>query len=147
MLLGVAKAELVQFKIRVNHLVALGGSDIIPLVNQAWDRSFANDVTNKKAIAERGWGPLNQNVLLHEEIANTGSLAHNQQNNPALTLPGKLNISDGTSGRIFLAVLQHDLKHGGQERHQNLHKGETIQETFAKAKKIYSTILIRRLIH
>jgi hypothetical protein len=148
MLLGVAKAELVQFKIRVNLPFALGGSNIIPLGNQAWDGSFANVVTSKKAIADRGWDPLNRNILLHKEIANTGSIAHNQQHDPALTLPGKLNISDGTSGRIFLAMLKHDLKYGGRERHQeNLHKGETIQETFVKAKKMSSTIMICRQIH
>jgi hypothetical protein len=94
MLLGVAKAELVQFKIRVNLPVALGGSNIIPLVNQAWDNLFANVVTNKKAIADRGWGPLNQNILVRKEIAKTGLIAHNQQLDPALMLPGKLKMED-----------------------------------------------------
>ena len=32
-------------------------SDIIPIVNYAWARSFNNVSTNKKAIRDRGWGP------------------------------------------------------------------------------------------
>ena len=39
---------------------------IIVLVNQAWAQSFARSRTNtKKAIADRGWYPLNQNLLLN----------------------------------------------------------------------------------
>ena len=42
--------------------------DIIPIVNYAWARSFNNFITNKKAIRDRGWGPLNKILLQHPEI-------------------------------------------------------------------------------
>ena len=45
-------------------------TDIIPIVNYAWDRSFARVRTNLKAIRDRGWGPLNQILLSHPEIIN-----------------------------------------------------------------------------
>ena len=46
-------------------------TDIIPIVNYAWKRSFAKVDTNKKAIAARGWGPLNYNLLTNSQIQPT----------------------------------------------------------------------------
>jgi len=34
----------------------------------SWGKRFARLCTNKKAVAERGWGPLNYNCLLNPEI-------------------------------------------------------------------------------
>ena len=43
-------------------------SDIVPIVNSAWSKSFANVDNNVKAIRDRGWGPLTRNLLQHPEI-------------------------------------------------------------------------------
>jgi len=43
-------------------------TDIIPIVNFAWEKSFNRVDTNLKAIRERGWGPLNRLLLTHPEI-------------------------------------------------------------------------------
>jgi hypothetical protein len=43
-------------------------TDIIPIVNVANAKSFANVKTNKHAIATRGWFPYNRNLLLHPDI-------------------------------------------------------------------------------
>ena len=42
--------------------------DIPIIVKSAWYKSFAIIPNNKKAIAERGWFPLNRNLLCHPEI-------------------------------------------------------------------------------
>ena len=45
---------------------------LIWLVLKAWDEHFAHIATNQQAVvAERGWGPLNNNLLLHPEIQAT----------------------------------------------------------------------------
>jgi hypothetical protein len=46
-------------------------SDIIPIVNYAWNYSFADIKGNKEAIVQRGWYPLNKNLLLNKEIRKT----------------------------------------------------------------------------
>ena len=46
-------------------------TDIIPLINYAWEHSVAKVAGNKKAICERGWFPFNQNLLLHPELMQT----------------------------------------------------------------------------
>ncbi len=76
---GCFKLALTRYKrelLRRNELVdaefaIYKGGDITYIVSQAWANSFAWVVTNKKAIAERGWGPFNNNCLLHPEIAAT----------------------------------------------------------------------------
>jgi len=51
--------------------ITIEPSDIMLLVNDAWNKSFAKVATNKKAIAERGWFPYNRKLLQHPDIATT----------------------------------------------------------------------------
>ena len=64
-----AKQDLFTFKLKYG---VSGGSlqptDLIPLINRTLKSSFGHICTNKKAIAEWGWNPLNQNLLLNLEI-------------------------------------------------------------------------------
>ena len=46
-------------------------TDIIPLINKYWVHSFAEVESNKKSIAERGWFPYNQNLLMHKQLRDT----------------------------------------------------------------------------
>ena len=43
-------------------------TDIIPMVNKAWPVSFGCEITNKKAICDRGWYPYNRNLLNNEDL-------------------------------------------------------------------------------
>ena len=46
-------------------------TDIIPLINKSWHSSFARIDKNRNAICERGWFPLNRNLLTMPEIRST----------------------------------------------------------------------------
>ena len=46
-------------------------TDIIPLTNKYWVNSFAEVESNKKSIAEHGWFPYNQNLLMHKQLRDT----------------------------------------------------------------------------
>ena len=46
-------------------------TDIIPLTNKYWVNSFDEVESNKKSIAERGWFPYNQNLLMHKQLRDT----------------------------------------------------------------------------
>jgi hypothetical protein len=61
-------------------------TDIMPLVNEAWGKSFARRESNKKAISARGWNPLNRGCLKDPEVLAT---------KPA---PKVLTEGGGTSG-------------------------------------------------
>jgi hypothetical protein len=46
-------------------------TDIIIIINAAWNKSFADIKGNKEAIIQRGWFPLNRNLLLLPELRQT----------------------------------------------------------------------------
>ena len=75
---GTAKKLLAQEKRKIlEKKIAMGGkkrietTDIVPMCNRVFLKSFANIKGNKHAIALGGWNPLNRNVLLHPEIVKT----------------------------------------------------------------------------
>ena len=43
-------------------------SDIIPIINFAWSKSFANVENNVKAIRDQGWVPLTSTILQYPVI-------------------------------------------------------------------------------
>ena len=45
--------------------------EIIPLLNTAWGGYFGRPISNKKSIADRGWNPLNRNILLDSTLRST----------------------------------------------------------------------------
>jgi hypothetical protein len=158
MLLGNAKKDLVNFKIQHNIPLHLTAKDIVPLINKAWYPSFANKTTNRKAIAARGWNPLNRNLLLHPEIkvgsgnstyrGETEDSTSEENDEVANTVPLLLNCTEGISGMCFQKMLQHYMRNGGIDQNQeNLRRGESIQETFLKAKRMSSSVMIRRGVH
>ena len=67
--LNKAKREL--YNNRINSCMEdmhLTKTDIVPLVRKCWGPSFCNVNANRRAIARRGWGPYNRNLLLHPTI-------------------------------------------------------------------------------
>ena len=74
MALKKCKRDLLLAHKEKHHAVfAVEKEDIVDLVFKAWDESFAHIATNQKAVAERGWDPLNNNLLLHPEIQLTST--------------------------------------------------------------------------
>jgi hypothetical protein len=76
--LVIAKRELVREKQDAGEEGKLTKSDIVPLVNKAFPRSFGKEEGNRHAIAERGWNPLNRGCLTNPEIIAT-KVARNTQ--------------------------------------------------------------------
>ena len=49
----------------------LQDTDLIPMINYAWKHSFARIDKNKNAISDRGWNPLNRNILTDRDLRAT----------------------------------------------------------------------------
>jgi hypothetical protein len=63
---GAYKIELVKAKrqyLEYRNQPKFEPTDIVPLVNMAFEKSFGNQKNAVKAIADRGWNPLNYNIL------------------------------------------------------------------------------------
>jgi hypothetical protein len=85
---------------------AIEKSDVVKLVALAWKESFAQKQTNMKAIAARGWNPLNYNILLHPEIqvsktAQGGAVPSFTSKLTSTILPSNLNLSQGLAGTLM----------------------------------------------
>ena len=65
------KIKLVKVKEKLCIMPTIDAHKIIPLINAAWKRSFAQVTHNKKAISERGWNPYNRNCLLNADVRAT----------------------------------------------------------------------------
>ena len=65
------KRKLVQAKEKMSLPGKLVATDLIPLINRAWSKSFARKEKNKIAIADRGWNPYNRILLLDPSIRAT----------------------------------------------------------------------------
>jgi hypothetical protein len=129
----------------------------MPLINYAWDDTFGNIPTNRKAIAVRGWNPLNRNLLLDPEISNTtinNFVSYEETNTQQeeeyddFNLPSIFNTTKGASGGTFEKLVQHVLRNGGIENNKkNLEKGVNIQETLTQAKRLSSGVMVKHSIH
>ena len=78
-----------------NHSV----TDIIPLINKSWSTSFSRIEKNQKAIADRGWFPLNRNLLMIPEIRATMTANERQieTGSSSIILPNKSPVKQQVS--------------------------------------------------
>ena len=67
MLLTEPKELLMAFLAKRGRPMRMCKEYVIPLIINAWPKCFGNERTNKKAIAEHGWGALNWVLLNHPE--------------------------------------------------------------------------------
>lgn len=64
-----AKRELYEERMNAcQHDMHLLQTDIVPLVRRRWGPSFGDAAAARRAIAQRGWDPYNQNLLLNPII-------------------------------------------------------------------------------
>jgi hypothetical protein len=63
-----ANADTVRRNIRAGLPATIECSDIVSIVNIAWQKSFSRFDTNLQAISERWWGALNYVLLDHREL-------------------------------------------------------------------------------
>ena len=77
-------------------------SDILPSINIIWSKSFGRIRTNKKAISDRGWNPLNRRLLYDPEILKTRIITDItptiEPSDDIITAPGCANTMTSTIG-------------------------------------------------
>jgi len=162
------KAKLILFKAQHNLPLTLNASDIIPLAVKAWYASFAKPNLVTKAVADRGWNPLNYALLKHPEIlATKRALARNKEiattetngtvpNSLNATVKQKdgdnfvieINLGKGTAKQCMSMLVEMALRNGGIEsRGEELETGEQIMGDLSKLTKWTSGHLIKQGFH
>jgi len=90
MALTVEKQKLLEQKAKLLMESRIDRHDAVGLVHRAWEKSFAKKDSNKRAIAERGWNPLNYNLLDHEEL-------HRMRDNTPIENAYQLSMIEGVT--------------------------------------------------
>ena len=120
----------------------------------AWPKSFGRKEAAKRAIAERGWNPLNYNLLLKPEIVRTKPLQPKQQQ-PSIestsSTPGSadsnqlsenilstINTTSGIASDIVDLLVLQEMKNCG--RREAIKKRRSEQEVRQNGIKKLSTI-------
>ena len=114
-------------------------TDIILIINYAWSRSFNNINTNKKAIRDRGWGPLNKILLWYPEIACSKPSPGIQETQDNLANNKDINIQDSspsfskdTAPKVEIGYIYFNFNPG--------YAGEVIQTILKKAQRDEQTL-------
>ena len=87
-----AKQDLIDKKKVKQMIPTIYPYKIIPLINTAWAQSFARPSSNKKAIAERGWYPLNRNLLLNNTLRTTMTKSDKEIEIPRALFPETVSL-------------------------------------------------------
>jgi len=134
-------------------------SDIIPMLNMAFEKSFANVKYARTAIAQRGWYPLTYNLLEHPEIKpvrpSNNSTAAAPDMTPAMAAAGtrhtvvtpsesgetsllSINISQGAAENFFDVLLLQEMQNRGRKEAMDKKKAEqdVTEDTYGKLKKM-----------
>lgn len=132
-----AKRNLVEKKESWGLEGTIEKTDIVSIVTYAWERSFARQSTNIKAVAERGWGPLNYNLLLHPEI----NLTNNNTNRLVSAIqPEELNLTEGLSGTLTNKIVlfrNREAARTGENATELLRqRKKTAQEAIAQGRRL-----------
>jgi len=110
-------------------------TNIVPLVNKAFPLSFGNQKSAIKAIAHRGWNPLNLNRLTvlpdKKDVVDL--------NNEPLKPTYGLNISNGNSSHYLDLLIEEKIKNEGRKKKFEEMKKEqkTSQQKIESLKKTY----------
>lgn len=104
------KAEIVAYKcIHQSGRPDVITEDILSIVSEGFDESFANVEGNMKAIRKRGWNPLNRNLLLHPEILSTMNEEDHQWVAEFGLMP-KSNVTSRPDSHLMWLLSSFDMK-------------------------------------
>ena len=113
-----AKEDLMTFKLQRGMTPKLNCTDIVPLLNVAWNKSFAQVTNNRRAVAKRGWYPPTKKVLqdpilfdLQHECTLEQDKVPDFLNIDALT--ESINISGGKAASVIDTLLSHTARKEG----------------------------------
>ena len=146
MALTVEKQNLLEKKTKLCLDTKIERHDAVGLVHRAWLKSFAKRESNQRAIAERGWNPLNYNLLDHEELHKT------RDNNPVKNAnelsaingimvadPTTLNLSSDVARTMMDKIVDYKIREKALETARKGQEEDFIkkrQEIFDKCSKM-----------
>ena len=93
-------------------------TDIVPLVNKAFPPSFGNQKSAINAVAQRGWNPLNFNLLttLPDKMDVVNLTGTTSSSSTQRELPTLLNVSAGSANYYLDLLIEEEMKNEGRKK-------------------------------
>jgi hypothetical protein len=154
MALKEAKRKILEHKFQFRLPLKILKTDVVPLVHQAFLKSFARKETNVKAASDRGWRYLNYRLLANPLIAERpkestsviAAVEKAQMNNIHPLSLEDLNTEDGTARASLDRLIEAEIRK--RARKDGIEKSAETDEDRAKAimeghKKLTSGTMFR----
>ena len=152
-----SKETLVKEKLQLGLPVTIDKTDIIPLCNKAWPKSFGAGIArNLKALSDRGHNPLNRALLMHPDILSTrAEIIDVDEEQPAphrhaRGLPSffvdveSLNMNTGFAAECMDTIFHSDCKEKSKERRKRSREnGEAVAASLDRTKKLTAGIVFQ----
>jgi hypothetical protein len=138
------KAQLLERKQEMRLPFRIERHDAVRLTHRAWNHSFARVDSNKKAVVERGWGPLTYNLLDNEELTRKKdnkavssayqlALLHGKEN----VDPSILNFDAGTSKTVMDRIVESKIR----DRALNRARTEQVEAIQTQRMEVFHTCM------
>mmetsp|Transcript_22655 Transcript_22655/g.49064 ORF Transcript_22655/g.49064 Transcript_22655/m.49064 type:complete len:174 (-) Transcript_22655:369-890(-) len=138
----------------VSHTrLSLEPTDIIPLLNWIFHKSYGDERSNRKAVADRGWYPANRKLLEHKELVDDSATCAAPEVKDSSELSGNstvsLNVCGGMAGYCLDRMITGTARSSVAKRAANerKRKGGTVVENLKEAKRLPLGVLASHGIH
>mmetsp|Transcript_25507 Transcript_25507/g.46122 ORF Transcript_25507/g.46122 Transcript_25507/m.46122 type:complete len:210 (-) Transcript_25507:377-1006(-) len=138
----------------VSHTrLSLEPTDIIPLLNRIFHKSYGDERSNRKAVADRGWYPANQKLLEHKELVDDSAACAAPESKDSSESSGistvSLNVCGGMAGDCLDRMITGMARSSVAKRvaNERKRKGGTVVENLKEAKRLPSGVLAKHGIH
>ena len=143
------KQQIFQRKRELMQNPSIRHTDIVPIVKYACSKSFFKTKSNKRAITDRGWNPLNRALLQHPAVLKTRSIGEGTDilstDDDIVTVPNSLNWDTGTSAEILDRILIKQNNDASRKRHlEKIRLAEMATASVQRTTKLTSGQLFRR---
>ena len=114
----------------------IGPMGIIPLINRVFHNSYGRINSNLKAVADRGWNPLNRKLLEHKELIDDSapviehSLTESTPNSSAQSTSNSsrqsinLNIHEGMAATVLDRMIAEQARSSHAKKQQMRGRGK-----------------------
>ena len=155
--IAITKAKQELYKLKPHDNKNFSSTDIIPLINMAWPKSFGRIEPCSRAISEREWNPLNYALLIKPELLKTKPINKDTGVKPQQENVGNQQVAsdimkgiyttNGAAGDIVDQLVIQELKNRGRtdairkRRQQESVRNDKIKNLAAGGGKLTSGML------
>ena len=158
------KEDIMKWKFDHGLPQVLLATDIMPLMNRIFHKSYGDVRSNLKAVSDRGWYPLNRKLLEHPSLIDDSIAVDNatpsesqptsndtpsEQSQLSGASTVTLNIHDGMGATVLDRIIAARARSAGAKKaaDERKRKGEEIVDNLRAAKRLTAGVIASNGIH